>query len=271
MFTYWRRAVAHTYTSLRAFIIDLGISFIVWIVSYVINYYRIGRAGASNESASSAFSGFIPSAIALGSLFIVRLFIITPPKMDKSSHEREEILLFEKERLLSKLQDIQTPQLKVEIRQGDNRYIRATDVGIHGVDTWMTYQGFISIENQPDQVKSVHDVVAVLTGIISSGGEDLRKLSNVRLRLEDQLPVMPITIDPGEMKFAHIVQYNATQGEQLFMSHNGTDGQSVGAVTLASEHTYTAKIHVRARDMPLLQTNVSFGVNNGRLFLEQVE
>lgn len=265
---YWFRAIRHTYASMRDLLVDLVLAVAAWIVSDVVNYYRAGREAASEASISSAFSGIIPAGLVLVGLFFFRLFLLTPPRLEKLSREGEAVLSSKLASLEKQLLDVRTPQLLLELRQGDNRYLRIVqELGLRRAEQ----SGHISIENPPGQARSVEDVTVVFSDVI--GSKDLMDFRNVRLRIEDQYPSPAITIHPGQKKFVRVISYGEVEGKgpMLMLSHGGMDGKSGGVVHFKPENHYTIKIHVNAKDMVLLSTLVTFGVDNGSLYIRQVQ
>lgn len=272
MIDYWKNVLQHTYSSIRDRVWDLVIISVILVPGYVINYYRVGASAAILESISSIYSGVLPTIVVVGTIFLIRLLVVTPPKLHKLLENSLEALRAERNQIKDALTKVQTPQLQFDLCEEDKRYMRISHVQLdsHALDR---YQGFLSVENPPSQVKSVDDVTIVLIDVIG-GGEDLSQLKNVRLHFENQLPGQAVTIHPGEKKFVCVVNYNAQQGggrTQLFISHDGADGQSSAALSLPPVHSYTAKIHVRAKDMALLSTTVNFGVDNRKLYIRQTK
>ena len=257
MIEYWKNAAEHTYTSFRGALIDFTIALMAVPVSY-----GISLAGHEEAFSRSSLYGIAAVLAVLIILFIVRLFLLTPPKLDAFSREREETLRREVLDLGRRLDELQIPRLQFVVRQGDNRYIRRTET---------VQRGYVSVTNPPNQVRSVEDVTVVLSAIIG-GGQNLRHLSDVWLRIDDRYPALPITIHPGQTKFIPIVSYNVPEGGDpvLTVPHGGTDGHSGMMVPIPQGSHYTAKIHINARDMPLLSTTVRFEVKDGELVLEQV-
>ncbi len=253
---------------MRDLLIDLVLSVVAWGVSDVVNYYRAGREAASEASISAAFSGIIPAGLVFVGLFFFRLFLLTPPRLDTVSHEAQAALSNEAASLRRQLLDAQTPQVKLEFRQGDNRYIKNYE---EADSPTKKEAGYISIENPSGKARSVEDVTVVLGGAI--GSKDLHDLGNVRLRIEDQYPSPAISIHPGQKRFVRVVSTSVSEGSDptLVFSHGGVDGKSGGVVRLSAQHCYTVKIHVNGKDMPLLSSLITFGIENGSLYIHKSE
>ena len=261
--------VANAYGSLREVFYDLLMSGAVWVVADTVNYYHQGRVVASAKSSDSAWSELIPSAIVLAALFIIRLLVIAPFRMHQAQEEKARTILTEKEALQSELQEARTPQLQFAIREGDRRYIRVnepeTPVGPR------TSSAYFSIENLPGQTQSVEEVVVVLKDILGQayGPTSIR---DVKMLFEGQLDWRPITIHPGERKFVRVVSCASRPGRETEMafSHFGIDGKTGQTIRLSTNLPhYTIKIHVTARNTPLLSRNLRFGHRNGIVFLEE--